>query len=322
LKHKTALVFGCYGQDGSLISKSLLEKNYQVIGTARNGMSERNNLSKLEIKNEVLIEKGDIKEIKFIEDIMKQYEPDEMYNLAAQSSVSKSYYNPIMTFESIVNGSINILEVSKRLNYKGRIFFAGSSEIFGNTSTKAGVDHHQKPENPYAIAKQTSFKLVKLYREVYKLNCMTGILFNHESQLREELFVTQKIISGAIKASKDKSHTIELGNINIARDWGWAEEYVEAMQIIARSSHIKDQVICTGKLTTLKEFINIAYSKFNLRWEDHVIINNCLKRKNDILQSFGNPDPLEKDLKWKAKINIDGVISNMIVAHMKKESKY
>ena len=312
MKQKTALVFGCYGQDGALISKSLLEKDYKVVGTSRKLTSDSNNLLKLDIHNKLHIEIGDIKEIKFIEKIIKKYEPDEMYNLAAQSSVSKSFDNPIITFESIVTGSLNILEASKKLKYKGRIFFAGSSEIFGNTKIRADIEHHQNPISPYAIAKQTSFKLVKFFREVHKINCMTGVLFNHESQLRDEVFVTRKIIAGAIKSSVNKSHKIALGNINIARDWGWAEEYVEAMQIIARSSKIKDQVICTGKLTTLKEFINIAYSRLDLNWQDHVIVNNSLKRKNDILQSVGNPIPLEKELKWKAKINIEEIITNMI----------
>ena len=312
MKHNSAIVFGCHGQDGALISKSLLAKNYTVIGISREGVSDSNNLSKLGINNQIHIEQGDINKIKFIENVIKKYEPDEVYNLAAQSSVSKSFDNPINTFQSIVNVSINILQASRLLKYKGRIFFAGSSEIFGNTNVGATINHVQDPKSPYAIAKQSSFELVKLFREIHHLKCMTGILFNHESELRDEQFVTKKIISGAIQSSKDRTHKIKLGNINIARDWGWAEEYVEAMQIIARSKEIKDHVICTGKLTTLEEFINITYNKFDLKWQDHVIINNSLKRKNDIQQSFGNPDPLEDELKWKAKIDIEKIIIKML----------
>ena len=312
MKHKTAIVFGCYGQDGALISKSLLAKNYTVIGISRKGLSHSRKLSKLGINDQIHIEKGDIKNINFIENVIKKYEPDELCNLAAQSSVGKSFDNPINTFESIVNATINILQASKSLKYQGSIFFAGSSEIYGNTNEGATINHVQDPKSPYGIAKQASFKLVKLFREVHHLKCMTGVLFNHESAFRDKHFVTQKIISGAIKSSKDKKHKIELGNINIARDWGWAEEYVEAMQIIARSKEIKDQVICTGKLTTLEEFINIAYNQFDLRWQDHVIINNSLKRKNDVLKSFGNPDPLKDELNWQATTDIEKFCQSLL----------
>ena len=320
MKHNTAIVFGCYGQDGALISKSLLAKNYTVIGISREGLSDSNNLSELGINNQINIEKGDMNNINFIKNLIIKYEPNEIYNLAAQSSVGKSFDNPINTFESIVNASINILQASRIIEYQGRIFFAGSSEIYGNTNERATINHVQNPKSPYAIAKQASLKLVKLYREVYNLKCMTGVLFNHESELRDKQFVTQKIILGAIQSSKDRAHKIELGNINIARDWGWAEEYVEAMQLITRSKEVKDHIICTGKLTTLEEFINIAYNKFNLKWQDHVIINNSLKRKNDIQQSFGNPDPLEDDLKWKAKINIEKIIIKMLDKQLIKDN--
>ena len=320
MKHNTAIVFGCYGQDGALISKSLLAKNYTVIGISRKGLSDSKNLSELGINNQINIEKGDMNNINFIKKLIIKYEPNEIYNLAAQSSVGKSFDNPINTFESIVNASINILQASRIIEYQGRIFFAGSSEIYGNTNEGATINHLQNPKSPYAIAKQASLKLVKLYREVYNLKCMTGILFNHESELRDKQFVTQKIILGAIQSSKDRAHKIELGNINIARDWGWAEEYVEAMQLIARSKEVKDHIICTGKLTTLEEFINIAYNKFNLKWQDHVIINNSSKRKNDIQQSFGNPDPLEDDLKWKAKINIEKIIIKMLDKQLIKDN--
>ncbi len=320
MKHNTAIVFGCYGQDGALISKSLLAKNYTVIGISRKGLSDSKNLSELGINNQIKIEKGDMNNINFIKNLIIKYEPNEIYNLAAQSSVGKSFDNPINTFESIVNASINILQASRIIEYQGRIFFAGSSEIYGNTNEGATINHVQNPKSPYAIAKQASLKLVKLYREVYNLKCMTGILFNHESELRDKQFVTQKIILGAIQSSKDRAHKIELGNINIARDWGWAEEYVEAMQLIARSKEVKDHIICTGKLTTLEEFINIAYNKFNLKWQDHVIINNSSKRKNDIQQSFGNPDPLEDDLKWKAKINIEKIIIKMLDKQLIKDN--
>ena len=237
--------------------------------------------------------------------------------MAGQSSVGKSFLIPKETAESIIDGTLNILEVARYLNFRGKIFFAGSGEMFGSTEVAADINYPQKPVSPYGICKQTSFNLVKFYRENFNLNCVTGVLFNHESHLRNENFVTQKIISGAISAQKNKNHKLKLGNIDIRRDWGWAEEYVEAMQILLKNTDNQDHVICTGKLTSLLEFIDITFNKLNLNWEDHVIIDESLKRKNEIPKSFGNPNPLEKILKWKAKSNIDEIITKLLEHKMK-----
>ena len=294
------------------MSRSLLRKGYEVIGTSRKEICEKSNLHRVGVNEKIKTEKGDVKDIKFVRKLIEKYEPNEIYNLTGQSSVGKSFNYPIVTCESIISATLNILETSRILDYQGYIFFAGSSEMFENTETAASINHDQKPENPYAIAKQASFNLVKLYRESNNIKCVTGVLFNHESPLRDERFVTQKIISGAVKTSRDRSHKINLGNINIERDWGWAEEYIEAMQLIIKSKEIKDYVICTGKLTPLTQFINIAYNRFNLNWKDHIVIDNSFKRKSDIKKSFGNPNDMEKDFRWKAKINIEDIIYRMI----------
>ena len=315
---KTALVLGAKGQDGALICKSLLKKNYKVIGISKKNTNESGSQKKLEIEKDVKNMIGDITNYKTIDNLINRYQPDEIYNLAGQSSVGKSYEIPKVTVESIVNGSLNILEVAKSQNYKGRIFFAGSSEIFGHTETPADINHPQHPISPYAFSKQISLKLVRFYRENFNLNCVTGVLFNHESQLRNSNFVTHKIIEGVIKAKKNKSSKIRLGNIQVQRDWGWAEEYVEAMQIILNSPNNKDYVICTGQLTSMIDFINIAYSKFNLNWQDYVSIDESLKRKNEIAKSVGDPIPLSKDLKWKAKLNINEIITKLIEYKIKK----
>ncbi len=312
-------MLGARGQDGALICKSLLQKNYEVIGLSKQNSSPSESLKKLRIEKEIYLEVGDIKDEAIIKNLIIKYQPEEIYNLAGQSSVGKSFLMPKETTESIVNGTLNILEVAKQLNYKGKIFFAGSSEMFGLTDKAADVNYPQNPISPYGISKQTSFKLVKFYRENFNLNCVTGILFNHESQLRSENFVTHKIIKGAIKASQDKNNKIMLGNIYIRRDWGWAEEYVEAMQTILNYSHNKDHVICTGRLTSLFEFINITFSKLNLNWENHVFIDERLKRNNEISKSFGDPLPLEKDLKWKAKITVDEIINKLLENKMKEQ---
>ena len=309
---KTALVIGSRGQDGALISKALLSKNYQVIGLAKERKGPSETQIQLGIEKDIIEIQADITDFENINYLISKYLPDEIYNLAAQSSVGKSFFSPKETIESIVNGTTNILEVTKQLDYKGRIFFAGSSEVFGETLKPATINHSQCPKSPYAIAKQTSFNLVKFYREVYGLQCVTGVLFNHESPYRSNEFVTQKIILGAIKCSNNKSHKINLGNIDIARDWGWAEEYMEAIQLINNSKIIKDQIICTGKLTSLKKFIEITFNKLDLNWQDHIKSNKKLFRDTDILISYGNPKQLKMDLKWEAKIKIEEMIEKLI----------
>ena len=319
---KTALVLGAKGQDGALICKSLLQKNYEVIGLSKQNSSSSQALQKLGVEKEIDLQVGDIKDETIIKNLISKHQPQEIYNLAGQSSVGKSFLEPKETAESIINGTLNILEISRKLEFEGKIFFAGSGEIFGSTEVPANINHPQNPISPYAFSKQTSLHLVKFYRENFNLNCITGVLFNHESNLRNENFVTHKIIEGAIKAKKNKNHKLKLGNINVKRDWGWAEEYVEAMQNLLKYGDNQDHIICTGKLTSLQEFINITYSKFNLNWEDHICVDKSLKRKNEISKSFGDPEPLEKKINWRAEIKIDEIITKLLEQKIKEKKTF
>ena len=312
MNNKTSLIFGCAGQDGSLMSQSLLQKGEKVIGISREKTSDIFNHIRLGIEKDIEIQKGDIRNYATISGLIETYKPEKIFNFAAQSSVGKSFHSPTETIEGIVNGTLNILEVARTVNFSGKIFFAGSSEMFGLTKIGATIKHKQNPQSPYAIAKQASFNLVKFYRKNYKINCFTGVLFNHESHLRPTNFVTQKIIEGVIKSKKNKNHKINLGNIHIKRDWGWAEEYMEAIQIMSEVNENEDHVICTGKSTSLMKFIEIAYSKLNLNWQDHVIIDDKLKRKDEISQSIGDPKPLEEKFHWRAKVDIDEIITKLI----------
>tara|TARA_Y100001968_G_C19281507_1_gene679458 strand:- start:6 stop:959 length:954 start_codon:yes stop_codon:yes gene_type:complete len=311
------LVFGCTGQDGSYLSKSLLEKNLNVIGISRTSKKNIINHKKLGIDNQFTIAKGNLCNCDEIENLINKYSPNKIYNLSAQSSVGKSFINPIETHKSIVESTINLLETAKRLNYHGEIFFAGSSEIYGNTLEPAKIDSKIDIRSPYAIAKYQSMLLVKFYRETYNLRCMTGVLFNHESPLRGDDFVTQKIINGAISAYNNKSHKLYLGNIDIIRDWGDAEEYVEGIQKIINSEIIKDYIICTGQGTKLKDFIKITFKKLNLDWKKHVEQDKQFYRKNDISKSVGNPYEMAKDLHWKSNRNINYIIDNLLNTKLK-----
>ena len=310
--NKTALVFGSKGQDGSFICKSLLEKNYKVIGVSRSKSNISDNHGLLNIQKNIIYEVSNLNNFKKVTDIIETYQPDEIYNFAAQSSVNKSFKAPQETIEGIINGTLNLLEVVRRLEYSGRIFFAGSSEMFGNTETGADINHQHQPINPYAIGKQTSFNLVKLYREIYNLKCMTGVLFNHESSLRPKTFVTQKIINAAKNISKGNITILKLGNINVIRDWGWAPEYVEAIQLIAQSKVIKDHVICTGEANSLKKFVEIVFQCFKLDWRKYTEIDNSLFRPNEITKSYGNPKPLLKELGWQANMKLESIIETMV----------
>ena len=309
---KTALIFGCSGQDGSLLSKLLIQKGLKVVGISRKQQSQKNNLQRLGIADDIEHLKGDILDNELIRNLLESYSPDEVYNLAAQSSVGKSYNLPRQTLDGIITGTLNLLESAKSMNFSGSMFFAGSSEMFGSTKNRATINSPQMPLSPYAVAKQASFNLVRIYRDSYHLKCFTGVLFNHESELRNDNFVTHKIINAAIECSRDKTTKITLGNINIQRDWGWAEEYVEAMKIITSSKLNEDFVICTGKTTKLEKIIDLAFKKFNLTWQDHIQIDKNLFRKQEIEKSVGDPEYLKKALNWEARLNIEEIVDNLI----------
>ena len=313
MSKKLCIVFGCTGQDGSLTCYSLLKKGYNVIGISRNFSPNYKYLKKLDINNSFEIRHLNKEEDLYsYQKLIDFYRPDEIYNLAAQSSVSFSFKEPYITIKSIYHLTQNILEAARKLDFKGTIFFAGSSEIFGETKKAAGINHPKNCKSPYAHAKEASLNLVRHYREVYNLNCITGILFNHESPLRSEKFVIPKIIKGAKKCKNDKNFQLLLGNIDISRDWGWAEDYVEAMQIITRAKEKKDYVICTGKLTPLISIIEKTFRKLDMNWHDYVVVNKNFKRSFDISQNFGDPKPLKNKLGWQNTKNIDDIIDLLL----------
>ena len=309
---QTIFVFGCTGQDGALLCQSLLKSNFRVIGFSRKINPNRNKHELLGIKNDFEINQINLNNPLEIQKAIEKYSPTEIYNLSAQSSVGQSYLKVRETVESIVNTTVNILQSTKELDYKGKLFFASSGEIYGETNIAASISTNHNPQSPYGIAKASSFKYVKFYRENYKLNAVSGILFNHESILRSEQFVTKKIILNAIECLQNKNHRLKVGNINISRDWGWASEYVEAMQLITRSETLRDQIICTGNLTKLKDFIKITFNKLGMNWRDYVDIDKTLFRGSEILNNFGNPLQMEQDLGWKSKFKIKDIIENII----------
>ena len=309
---QSCFVIGCTGQDGSLLCKSLLNQGHQVIGITRKLNYSKINFIKLGINKKLKVIPIDLTNHEKIIQLIKDNNPSEIYNLSAQSSVGLSFEKPLDTYKSIISVTYNLLEICKKSSYKGRIFFAGSSEIYGNVITRAKVNDPKYPKSPYALAKQTSMNFVEFYREIYKLNCVTGVLFNHESSLRPNNFITQKIITGAIKSFNDKNFKLQVGNINVIRDWGDAEEYVEGIQAITRAKKLKDQIICTGIETSLEQFIDKVFMKLSLNWKNHIEINPTLFRESDIARSVGDPTDCYKETGWKTTIQIDELISKLI----------
>ena len=267
---KTALITGVTGQDGSYLAQFLLGKKYRVIGTVRKKLNSKTwRLKKLKIDNKIILEKMDLEKIEDINMIFYKYKINEVYNLASQSFVNISFSTPIKTTNITALGVIRILETIKNINPKIKFYQASSSEMYGNTlSNKQSEKTKFNPQSPYAISKLFGHYITKNYRNSYNLYAVSGILFNHESPLRSNEFVTKKIISGLINIINKKKKFIELGNVYSKRDWGYAKEYVVQMWKMLQQKKADDFVIATGKAHSIKELIDIAtkYLNLNVKW--------------------------------------------------------
>jgi GDPmannose 4,6-dehydratase len=311
---KTALICGVSGQDGAYLAQLLLEKGYNVWGTSRDAqISTFRNLQSLGIKEKVNLTSMTLTDFRSVLQVITKVEPDEIYNLAGQSSVGLSFEMPVETLESITIGTLNLLEVVRFLHKPIKIYNASSSECFGDTENiPADENTPFRPRSPYAVAKSAAFWQVANYREAYGLYACSGILFNHESPLRPERFVTQKIITSACRIAQGSEETLYLGNMNIYRDWGWAPEYVEAMYLMLQQEQADDYVIATGKSYSLEDFVRFAFEYLNLDWEKYVKTDPSLYRPTDLVFGRANPDKAKEKLGWKAKNKAKDVVKLMI----------
>lgn len=243
---------------------------------------------------------------------LSSIEPSEIYNLSGQTSVGLSFEQPVECMESIASGTLNFLEVLRYLNAPIRLFSAGSSECFGDTkqqpANEATAFH---PRSPYAVAKSTAFWQVANYREAYGLFCCTGILGNHESPLRPQRFVTQKIIAGAKRIKRGEIQELRLGNLEIWRDWGWAPEYVVAMHKMLQAPAPKDYLIATGHTTSLRDFVRLAFATIGLDAEKYLICDSTFLRPSDLKYSSIDPSLIAADLGWKAQILTTEIVRRM-----------
>jgi GDPmannose 4,6-dehydratase len=311
-----ALICGVSGQDGTWLAKLLLDKGYEVVGTSRDAQTTSfANLRRVGIDlSRLALTSLAPNDFRSVLQTLKRFAPDEIYNLSGQSSVGLSFEQPVETLESIATATHNFLEVIRFLERPIRFYNAGSSECFGETPAEGATeDTPFRPRSPYGVAKSTAYWQVANYREAYGIQACTGILFNHESGLRQERFVTRKIVSAACRIKRGSGERLRMGDLTISRDWGWAPEYVSAMwQMLATQSPLEDFVIATGESHSLQDFVSTTFAQLGLEASDHVETDLALKRPTDIRFSRGDASKARRILDWKPKRAMRDVISALV----------
>lgn len=319
---KKALICGVSGQDGAYLANLLLSKGYQVWGTSRDAqVTNFSNLEALGIKQQINLLSMAQNDFRSVLDALYRSNPEEVYYLSGQSSVSLSFDQPAESIESMVFGVLNLLEAIRFLGKSVRLYNASSSECFGEVPRGQLSDELSpfRPRSPYGVAKSSAHWLVANYRESYGLFCCNGILFNHESPLRPERFVTRKIVSAACRIKTGSTERLQLGRINISRDWGWAPEYVEAMWKMLQLDLPDDYVIATGVSRTLEDFVCQVFLTLNLDWREHVDFDSTLFRPSEIMNSAANPKKSKDLLGWQAKTSFPELIDKLISAEFARQ---
>ncbi len=321
---KKALIFGITGQDGAYLAHFLLKKGYRISGASRDAqMASFKNLIALGIRDKVEIQSASLNDFRSVLQVIRNVNPDEIYNLAGQSSVGLSFGLPVETFESIGIATLNLLEAIRFLELPVRFYNAGSGECFGNTDGQVADEQTPfRPRSPYSVAKAAAFWQVANYREAYGIFACSGLLFNHESPLRPARFVTRKITRTACEIAKGSKQKLRLGNMQVERDWGWAPEYVEAMWLMLQQDTPDDFVIATGESNRLADFVNAVFSHLGLEWQKYVELDKGLFRPTDILSIKANPNKAERVMGWKAKHKMRDVANMMVSADMANNKKY
>jgi GDPmannose 4,6-dehydratase len=299
---RTALIFGISGQDGAYLAHMLLSKGYCVHGASRDAeASHFGSLVRLGVKDKVQLHSASLSDFRSTLSILTMVKPDEIYNLAGQSSVALSFDQPVETFESITVGTLNILECIRYVKQPLRMLNAISTECFGDTHEAATEQTAFRPRSPYAMAKSAAFWAVKTYREAYGLEVCSAILSNHESPLRSERFVCRKIVAAAVRIARGSGEKLALGNVSIQRDWGLASEYVDAMWRVLQQGNVDDFLIATGVTCTLKDFIDAAFASVGLDADQHITHSESLLRPLDISVSRLDPRKAKEALGWQAR---------------------
>ncbi|HEX7190203.1 MAG TPA: GDP-mannose 4,6-dehydratase [Thermoanaerobaculia bacterium] len=314
---KRALVFGVSGQDGAYLSELLLGKGYEVHDTSRDAdLQSFSRLDLLGIRDRVTVHSASMRDFRSLLQLIAAVEPEEIYNLAGQTSVALSFSQPFEAIESIANAQLLLLEVLRFLGKPIRLYNASSSESFGTIPPGTASDETMPfiPRSPYATAKSTAHWLTANYRDAYGLFACSGILFNHESPLRPERFVTRKVVGAAAAIAAGKKMRLALGDVTVARDWGYAPEFADAMWRMLQQERPDDYVIATGEAHTLEELVAAAFGAAGLDWHDHVDIDRTLFRTSDIRYSRGNPAKARRVLGWEPKTRFEELVTLLVNA--------
>lgn len=309
---KTALITGISGQDGSYLAELLLKKGYRVVGMVRRSSSP--NLARVEaIKDEIEIVSGDLEDQSSLADIVEKSQPDEVYNLAAQSFVQTSFVQPVYTAQVTALGVTRLLEAIRMINPKIKFYQASSSEMFGKVEEvpqKETTPFH--PRSPYGVAKVYGHWITINYREAYDMFCASGILFNHESPRRGTEFVTRKISNAVAKIKKGKEKELRLGNLEARRDWGFAGDYVDAMWRMLQYKKPDTFVVGTGETHSVREFCEVAFSHVGLDYKDFVVVDEKFYRPAEVELLISDPSKARKELKWKPKVLFTELVKMMV----------
>ncbi len=309
-----AMICGVGGQDGAYLARHLLDKGYEVWGTSRDAqLASFGNLRRLGVRDRVRTLSMATNDFRSVLQAVTRCAPDEIYNLAGQSSVGLSFEQPAEALESIATGTLNLLEVVRFIGAPIRIYQAGSSECFGDVGDAAASETtHFHPRSPYAVAKASAHWLVANYREAYGLYACNGILFNHESPLRPARFVTRKIAQGAVRIARGSDEKLVLGDLSIRRDWGWSAEYVDAMWRMLQLDRPEDFVIATGVSSSLQDFVALAFAEVGLDWQDHVVQDPQLFRPNELRSNRGDASRAHQRLGWRATTAMQDIARRMV----------
>jgi len=310
---KTALITGISGQDGAYLSRLLLNNGYKIIGLVRSHSdTDLKGLHYLGIADKIRIEECDLADFSQGIKIIEQFQPDEIYNLAAQSSVSLSFKQPIGTFSFNTISVFNLLEAIKMVNSKIKFYQASSSEMFGSINhLPITEDAEFHPKSPYAISKAAAHWICVNYKESYGMYVCCGILFNHESYLRNKNFFIKKVLQDAIEIKYNKRDVLEVGNLDIKRDFGYAPKFVEAMYLMMQKDEPANYLICSGKSVSLRHIVDIVFENLKID-KNKIRVSEDLYRPAEIEDIYGNPEKAKKELGWQYDMTIENIIEVLL----------
>ena len=324
---KKAFITGITGQDGSYLSQFLLDKNYEVHGTIRRSSSVNTDridhlIAKYQSSNQLNLHYSDLLDSASLYSLINVIKPDEVYNLAAQSHVSVSFKNPIFTTQTGTLGSVSLLEAIKNSNKNIKFYQASSSEMFGGINEELLNENSEFiPKSPYAASKVFAHNMTRIYRESYNLFCVNGILFNHESPLRGETFVTRKITRAVGRIKLGLQSKLTLGNLESIRDWGFAGDYVEGMWLMLQQEKPSDWILATGETHSVKDFAEEAFNVVGLNWKDYVETSEKYFRPNEVNHLLGDYSKAKKDLGWSPKTSFKSLVKMMVDSDLELAKK-